>query len=147
MNNKNKLILILTVIFSIGTSQITLTAAKEASSSSSPSEASIRTTLKDYVAKESKATGTFNIIDPTTGQMLNLKIDKIHQRIGRTGDLYYSCADFTDTATGKKYDLDLDVADTKGKLDVVDVKLHKEDGKPRFTYDTNDNRIPLNDEN
>jgi len=26
---------------------------------------------------------------------------------------------------------------------VVDTRIHKVDGKPRYTYDENDNRIPL----
>ena len=42
-------------------------------------------------------------------------------------------------------DLDLDVADQAGKLAVVDVRVHKVGGEERYTYDENDNRIPLGD--
>ena len=36
-----------------------------------------------------------------------------------------------------------DVKNEGGKLSVVDVRIHKINGKPRYTYDKNDNRIPV----
>jgi len=40
-------------------------------------------------------------------------------------------------------DLDLDVEDHYGMLRVADVRIHKVNNNPRYTYDKNDNRIPL----
>ena len=91
-------------------------------------------------------TGTFDVADPETGKTRKLELIRVHDRVGKTGDYYYSCADFKDTETGQMLDLDLDVEDKAGNLSVVDVRIHKEDGKERYTYDENDNRIPLNAE-
>jgi len=64
---------------------------------------------------------------------------------GRPGDYYYSCADFKDVETGQMFDLDLDVSDMGEELQVVDVRIHKQDGKRRYTYDDFDNRIPVSE--
>lgn len=108
-----------------------------------PSADDIRAEMKAYVDKKSQATGTFNILDPETGKARSLKFERVHERVGKTGDYYYSCADFTDADSGEKLDLDLDLEDTNGKLAVVDVRIHKVNGKERYTYDEKDNRIPL----
>jgi hypothetical protein len=108
-----------------------------------PSNEDIRTTMKNYVTAESKQTGTFDMLDPETGRIRKLSLIRVHQRVGKTGDYYYSCADFKDTETGELLDLDLDVEYKQGELSVVDVRIHKLNGKERYTYDENDNRIPL----
>jgi hypothetical protein len=102
--------------------------------------------MKNHVMDKSKATGTFDVLDPKIGKMRKLELLKVHERVGKTGDYYYSCADFKDTETGQMLDLDLDVQDKGGKLSVVDVRIHKLEGKERYTYDENDNRIPLKGE-
>ena len=48
-----------------------------------------------------------------------------------------------DVAAGNLLDLDFDVADTDKELKVVAVRIHKDDGKPRYTYDDNDNLVPV----
>ena len=49
-----------------------------------------------------------------------------------------------DTKTGDLLDLDFDVeALPDGMLEVVDVRIHKVNGAARYTYDDQDNRIPL----
>lgn len=108
-----------------------------------PSSDDIRAAMKAYVDKKSQDTGTFDILDPETGKARKLKFERVHERVGKTGDYYYSCADFTDADSGEKLDLDLDLADKDGKLEVVDVRIHKVSGKERYTYDEKDNRIPL----
>ncbi|HAH21202.1 MAG TPA: hypothetical protein DCL49_09910, partial [Candidatus Omnitrophica bacterium] len=100
----------------------------------------------DYVLEKSKKTGTFDVHDPETGKTRKLSLVRVHERVGKTGEYYYSCADFTDTETGKLLDLDLDVEHKNGKLSVVDVRIHKVNGKERYTYDENDNRIPIMEE-
>ncbi|MBI3324709.1 MAG: hypothetical protein HYZ92_05460, partial [Candidatus Omnitrophica bacterium] len=65
------------------------------------------------------------------------------ERVGKTGEAYYSCTDMKDAASGEILDLDFDVADEDGVLEVVDVRIHKVSGQARYTYDDQDNRIPL----
>ncbi len=108
-----------------------------------PTADDIRSTMKSHVIKESEETGTFDILDLETGTLRNLTLVRVHERVGKTGDYYYSCADFTDTNTGELLDLDLDVEHKDGELNVVDVRIHKVSGKERYTYDENDNRIPV----
>lgn len=118
----------------------------ELSGTSMPSADAIRSAMKDYVMDQSKATGTFDVTDPETGKTRKLELLKVHERVGKTGNYYYSCADFKDTESGQMLDLDLDVQDKGGKLSVVDVRIHKLEGKERYTYDENDNRIPIGTE-
>lgn len=108
-----------------------------------PAASDIRSTMAAHVAKQSKKTGSFDILDPETGAVRNLKLIRVHERVGKTGDYFYSCADFRDINTGELLDLDLDVEYADGKLSVVDVRIHKVSGKERYTYDNNDNRIPI----
>ena len=48
-----------------------------------------------------------------------------------------------DVATGELLDLDFDISDSGEKLEVVAVRIHKDDGNPRYTYDDNDNLVQL----
>jgi hypothetical protein len=108
-----------------------------------PTAQEIRDAMKNYVVEKSKKTGTFELMDPVTGKMRYLELEKVHERVGKTGNYFYSCSDFNDTKSGQLLDLDLDVEHKNGKLKVVDVRIHKVDGKPRYTYDKDDNRIPV----
>ncbi len=119
------------------------TAKKEDEGKSAPSATAIRSAMKDHVMAKSKASGVFDILDPQTGETRALELIRVHERVGKTGNYYYSCADFKDTKTGQMLDLDLDVEDKGGELSIVDVRIHKLDGKERYTYDENDNRVPV----
>ena len=110
-----------------------------------PTNEDIRNAMTAYVTAQSAASGTFNVKDPDTGETINLTLVNVHQRVGKTGNYYYSCADFTNASTGELYDLDLDVADIDGTLSVVEVRIHKVAGEARYTYDDDDNRIALKD--
>lgn len=127
----------------------TATAPEQAATTapSAPSNDDIKNTMNSYVADESKETGTFDIYDPETGKIRTLKLINVHERVGKTGNYYYSCADFEDTESGEKLDLDIDVEDKDGTLAVADVRIHKVNGKERYTYDENDNRIPVPEAN
>ena len=110
---------------------------------SQPSAEQIRAAMNDYVTKESKKTGTFDVYDKEAGTTRKLSLTRIHERVGKTGNYYYSCADFKDTGSNEMLDLDLDVEYKDGNLSVVDVRVHKVNGKERYTYDEKDNRIPV----
>jgi hypothetical protein len=78
-----------------------------------------------------------------TGTTRKLEFVRVHDRVGKTGPLYYSCTDMRDKQTGELLDLDFDVKATGEKLKVVDGRIHKVAGEARYTYDEHDNRIPV----
>jgi len=108
-----------------------------------PSAKQIRQTIKSYVQGVAQKNGTFPIKDPVTGTTRNLEFVRVHDRVGKTGSLYYSCTDMRDKKTGELLDLDFDVNATGDQLKVVDQRIHKVAGKARYTYDEHDNRIPV----
>jgi len=165
---KKYLMIMLGVMLAVGTSQMALAAehggkehggthAQEhggqehggseevAAAVAAPSNDDIRNTMTAYVTAQAKKSGTFDVEDSESGTTLNLSLVSVHERIGKTGDYYYSCADFQDNNTEVLYDLDIDVADDGGTLSVADVRIHKVGGEARYTYDENDNRIALTD--
>ena len=108
-----------------------------------PSAEEIRQAIRSHVQQAAKTTGAFTIKDPLTGTTRNLEFVRVHDRVGKTGQLYYSCTDMRDKQTGELLDLDFDVKVEGGKLRVVGTRIHKVGGKARYTYDEHDNRIPL----
>ena len=110
-----------------------------------PTAEQLRQTIRNYIKWHEQKLGTFTIPDPKQiGKLRTLQLIRVHDRVGKTGDYYYSCTDMKDVATGDQLDLDFDVSDKAGKLKVVAVRIHKDNGKPRYTYDEHDNLIPLN---
>jgi len=108
-----------------------------------PSAEQIRQAIRDDIAGIEKEEGAFTLEDEVTGDIRTLTLVQVHERVGKTGEAYYSCTDMKDTASGEVLDLDFDVADEDGVLEVVDVRIHKVSGQARYTYDDQDNRIPL----
>lgn len=108
-----------------------------------PSKNDIHSAMRIYIDDKSAQSGALEVYDNVTGKTRRLELMRIHERVGKTGDYYYSCADFKDMDSGDMLDLDLDVENEDGKLGVVDVRIHKFNGKERYTYDANDNRIPV----
>ncbi len=108
-----------------------------------PSAEQIRQTIKSYVQGVSQEKGAFPIKDPVTGTTRQLEFVQVHERVGKTGSLYYACTDMRDKQTGELLDLDFDVNATGEQLKVVDQRIHKVAGKARYTYDEHDNRIPV----
>ena len=108
-----------------------------------PTAEQIRQAIRDYIAGVEQEEGAFTVEDEATGAARTLTLVQVHERVGKTGEAYYSCTDMTDTATGELLDLDFDVMNDEGLLDVVDMRIHKVNGQPRYTYDDQDNRIPL----
>ncbi|MBI2104379.1 MAG: hypothetical protein HYT90_02190 [Candidatus Omnitrophica bacterium] len=108
-----------------------------------PSAAQIRQAIESHVKGIEARDGALEIEDELTGATRKLTFVRVHDRVGKTGDLYYSCTDMRDTATGELLDLDFDVDAADGHLHVVDTRLHKVAGQARYTYDEHDNRIPV----
>jgi len=110
--------------------------------SAEPSAEELRDRIAAYVNEQEDAEGAFRIEDEVTGATRTLTLERVHERVGKTGDAYYSCTDMRDAETGELLDLDFDVQAVEGRLDVVDVRIHKVNDQPRYTYDEHDQRIP-----
>jgi len=108
-----------------------------------PAPEALRQTIRDYIANEEKAKGAFEIMDERTGSLRQLEFVRVHERVGKTGNYYYSCTDMKDVKTGDLLDLDFDIQDEGGNLTVADIRIHKDNGDPRYTYDDQDNRVPV----
>ncbi len=108
-----------------------------------PTAEELRQTIRDYIQGQEDRQGAFVIRDSRGNTLRELEFVRVHERVGKTGDYYYSCTDMRDVETGDLLDLDFDISDTGGMLEVVEIRIHKDNGQPRFTYDENDNIIPL----
>lgn len=108
-----------------------------------PEPEALRQTIRDYIQNEKTGKGAFEILDERTSTLRKLELVQVHERVGKTGDYYYSCTDMKDVETGDVLDLDFDIADEDGVLVVADVRIHKDNGQPRYTYDANDNMVPV----
>ncbi len=108
-----------------------------------PTPTDLRGTIANYVKTQEKNQGAFLIIDERTKEPRRLELVRVHERVGKTGNYYYSCTDMKDVKTGDLLDLDFDIEDHAGKLDVAAVRIHKDNGNPRYTYDDKDNRISV----
>ena len=113
---------------------------------SSPTNDDVRKAAQDFVAEQSKESGTLSVFDPVVAKERKLSFEKIQEQVGKTTDYYFTCGDFKDTESGEMIDLDFDVESKDGQLSVVGVRIHKVGGKERFTYDTNNNRVPMPEE-
>ncbi|MBI4549608.1 MAG: hypothetical protein HY714_01610 [Candidatus Omnitrophica bacterium] len=108
-----------------------------------PTPEMLRQTIRDYISAQQASQVAFKVFDSRIGQERTLTLERVHERVGKTGDYYYSCADLKDVQSGDVLDLDFDVSDAGGALKVVDIRIHKDNGTPRYTYDANDNIIPV----
>jgi len=108
-----------------------------------PQPQDIKNTMTEYIDKKAKDDGAFRLYDPVERKVRELELVRVHKRVGKTGENYYSCADVKDRKSGEMIDIDIDVQHKRGILSVVDVRVHKVSGNARYTYDENDNRIPL----
>lgn len=93
--------------------------------------------IEKYVAaKTAETNGLFVVVDPKTGDTLELVLDKVHrERLSKVGEnKYFACADFT-TKDGKVYDLDVFMEGTdKDTLKFSEFSVHKVDGVERYTW-------------
>ena len=108
-----------------------------------PSAEQIRQTIRDFIELKERVEGAVTVEDEATKRTRSLKLEQVHERVGKTGQLFYSCADMRDLSTGELLDLDLDVEAKEDQLQVVAFRIHKVNGQPRYTYNEKDERIPV----
>lgn len=96
--------------------------------------------ITSYIEADSKLKGGyFTIFDKEAKKPLALTLTKVHtERLSKVGaNLYFACSDFEEIG-GVVYDLDFFMEEVDGALVVTDAMVHKEDGKPRYTWHEND---------
>jgi hypothetical protein len=89
--------------------------------------------------------GYYPLYDSKEKKALRLKLIKVHEdRVSyiKKEDAYFACTDFITDDGKTKYDIDFWMKDKGGKLEVYQKKIHKKDGKPRFTY-RDDEIVPI----
>ncbi|MBI1936922.1 MAG: hypothetical protein HYS25_02245 [Ignavibacteriales bacterium] len=92
--------------------------------------------IEQYVETESKKHGGyFPYYDKQTKTKLDLKFDHVHKgNLSKIADgVYFACSDFK-SSDGKVYDLDFFIKETDDGLKVTQQKLHKINGKARYTW-------------
>jgi hypothetical protein len=107
------------------------------SSSKQLSVGELSEAVKGYIDNESeKHDGYFEVEDPLQKKTLKLKLEKVHDdRLSALGnDVYFVCADFKGT-DGNVYDIDIFMkGKSKDNLTATDIKVHKQNGKARYTW-------------
>jgi hypothetical protein len=92
--------------------------------------------ITGYINKDTALKGGyFCVYDAQAKAPLALKLDKVHQdKLAKVSEgLYFACSDFQAT-DGKMYDLDFFMKPTDHGLEVSEVMIHKEAGKPRYGW-------------
>jgi len=85
--------------------------------------------MNDFINNQT-IDGSMYIYDSVKGNLLKLKLDKLHSGIVEKGGFYVSCADFKDQ-NGNKVDVDFMVRPSGDKFITTQALLHKVDGKKR----------------
>lgn len=100
----------------------------------------VKKSIKMHVKAVSKATdGVFVISDDKLNKEWKLKLSKIHDPVrmfekdGKT--IYFTCSDFKSTEGKDILDIDFWMVHKGDKLEVIDTKIHKVNGEPRYTYE------------
>ena len=104
--------------------------------------------VKDYVASEAQKTGgVYTIHDDVANKDWRLELVKVHKNkicMLNEGNTCFACADLKEVGGKNKVDLDFYANHSPdGKMAMDKVLIHKVNGKPRFTYDKNNNMCPL----
>ncbi|MBI3013413.1 MAG: hypothetical protein HYY63_07300 [Elusimicrobia bacterium] len=109
---------------------------------------SFETVVKDYLKSEAQKTGgVYTIRDEVLGKAWKLELTKVHKSkicMLQGGKLCFACADLKEVGGKNKLDLDFYADHSEdGKMTINKVLIHKLNGKPRFTYDSNNAVVPV----
>ena len=104
--------------------------------------------VKDHVASEAQKTGgVYTIHDDAAKKDWKLELVKVHKDkicMLQEGRSCFACADFKEAGGKNRLDLDFYAAKSEdGTLTMEKVLIHKVNGKRRFTYDKDNNMVPM----
>lgn len=92
--------------------------------------------IRGYIQKDTRLKGGYFLVyDPVAKKPLALMLDRVHDdKLCQVSEhVCFACADFK-TAEGQVYDLDFFVKHSGSGLEVTEISVHKEDGKPRYNW-------------
>jgi len=92
--------------------------------------------IQAYIQKDDRLKGGYFLVyDKKVRKPLALTLLRVHEdRLSRVEKgLYFACADFK-APEGRLYDLDFFMQEGKSGLDVSEITIHKENGKPRYHW-------------
>ncbi|MBI4546423.1 MAG: hypothetical protein HY707_00470 [Ignavibacteriae bacterium] len=97
---------------------------------------SLAEAIAGYINKDASLKGGYFIFyDQKTNKPLLLTLEKVHKdKLSRVSeDMYFACTDLKEKG-GKTYDFDFFMKSTDSGLQVSEIMLHKENGKPRYSW-------------
>lgn len=119
---------------------------QEKKAAASDARATFSQAVKAHAKQQSaKSKGLFFVHDEQLNKDWYLVLTRIHkEKIAQLDDgRLFACADFREAGEDNSMvDLDFYARDTGNGLKVEEVLIHKVGGKPRFSYDANNNRVP-----
>jgi hypothetical protein len=100
----------------------------------------VKEAIRAYVAtRAGQEGGHYALKDPVLGKTWRLEMDKIHDPV-RTFEkdgkrIYFACSDFRSLDGPEILDVDFWLTPVGNGLKVAEVRIHKVDGKERYTYE------------
>jgi hypothetical protein len=98
----------------------------------------VKESIRQHVKVQSKA-GVFAIRDEKLNKEWRLKLLKVHDPVrsfekeGQT--IYFACSDFESVDSKDVLDIDFWMVPKGDRLEVIDTKIHKVNGVPRYNYE------------
>lgn len=89
----------------------------------------VQLSMQSYI-EHNTIDGTMYVYDAVKGEMLQLRLEKLHDGIVKKGDFYVSCADFTDQHA-RKIDIDFLVRPNGTILTTTQAVVHSVADKKR----------------
>ncbi len=104
--------------------------------------------VKEYIASAAKNTGSvYKVHDDVLNKDWKLELVKVHKNkicMLNEGKTCFACADLKEVGGKNKLDLDFYASHSPdGKMSMEKVLIHKVNGKPRFTYDSQNAMCPV----
>ena len=100
----------------------------------------VKKSIEDHVKAQAKSThGVFVVHDGKLNKEWRLKLAKVHDPV-RTFEkdgltIYFACSDFKSTESEDVLDIDFWMIPKGNRLEVIDTKIHKVNGEPRYGYE------------
>ena len=100
----------------------------------------VKKSIKQHVEAQAKLNkGLFVVHDERLNKDWHLKLAKVHDPV-RTFEkdgmtIYFACSDFKSVENKDVLDIDFWMVPKGNKLEVIDTKIHKVNGEPRYGYE------------
>lgn len=98
----------------------------------------VKKSIRQHVKGQSKE-GVFVVRDEKLNKEWRLKLSKVHDPVrtfekdGQT--IYFACSDFKSVDSKDVLDIDFWMVPKGDRLEVIDTKIHKVNGVPRYNYE------------